>query len=191
MTFAISISNLNENLTIIDNKQFDEKLIPHYFKSHDQSLSHANPQYHPWPHTLNFLTQTVYPSYLVNILYTGVWKHWAGYRTFWPIFTTLVLLPIYFVYSLVSIYRTFTRFIGQCPAWLAVSTPLSLHDHMRMVTSIMWVNVTWCALITVGHSWSEYSPVYLTPNNHHHCSISNLNTTVMITICSYLLFKSI
>ena len=24
--------------------------------------------------------------------------------------------PIYFVYSLVSIYRTFTIFIGQCPA---------------------------------------------------------------------------
>ena len=128
MTFAISITNLNENLTIIDNKQFDEKLIPHYFKSHDQSLSHANPQYHPWPHTLNFLTQTVYPSYLVNILYTGVWKHWAGYRTFWPIFTTLVLLPIYFVYSLVSIYRTFTRLIGQCPAWLVVSTPLPISN---------------------------------------------------------------
>ena len=29
------------------------------------------------------------------------------------IFITLVLLPIYFVYS--SVYRTFTRFIGQCP----------------------------------------------------------------------------
>ena len=54
----------------------------------------------------------------------GVWKHWADYRTFWPIFTTLVLLPIYFVYSLVSIYQTFTTFIGQCPAWLAVSIPL-------------------------------------------------------------------
>ena len=58
--------------------QFDEKLIPHYIKSHDQSLSHANPQYpqypqylqyQPQPHTLNFLTQTVYPSYFVNILY--------------------------------------------------------------------------------------------------------------------------
>ena len=58
-----------------------------------------------------------------NIL-KGVWKLWAGYRTFWPIFITLVLLPIYFVYSSVSIYRTFTRFIGQYPAWLAVSTPL-------------------------------------------------------------------
>ena len=40
-----------------------------------------------------------------------VWKHWANYRTFWPIFITIVLLPIYFVYSLVSIYQTFTRFI--------------------------------------------------------------------------------
>ena len=43
-----------------------------------------------------------------------------------PIFITLVLLPIYFVYSLVSIYRTFTRFIGQGPTWLAVSTPVYL-----------------------------------------------------------------
>ena len=39
-------------------------------------------------------------------------------------FITLVLLPIYFVYSSVSIDRTFTRFLGQCPAWLAVSIPL-------------------------------------------------------------------
>ena len=45
------------------------------------------------------------------------------YQTFWCIFTTLVLLPIYFVYNLVSIYQMFTRFIGQCPAWLA---PLSI-----------------------------------------------------------------
>ena len=34
----------------MDNKQFDAKLIPHYIKSHAQSLSHANPQYHPRPH---------------------------------------------------------------------------------------------------------------------------------------------
>ena len=32
------------------------------------------------------------------------------------IFTTLILLPIYFVHSSVSIYQTFTRFIRQCPA---------------------------------------------------------------------------
>ena len=56
----------------------------------------------------------------------GVWKYWADYQTFWPISITIVLLPIYFVYSLVSIYRTFARFIGQCPAWLAVSTSLSV-----------------------------------------------------------------
>ena len=61
----------------------------------------------------------------VNVLHAVMWKHWANYQTFWPIFTTLVLLPIYFVYSLVSIYQTFTRFIGQCPAWLAISTPLT------------------------------------------------------------------
>ena len=48
-------------------------------------------------------------------------KYWADYRTFWLIFTTPVLVPIYFVYSSVSIYWTFTRFIGQWSAWLAVS----------------------------------------------------------------------
>ena len=36
----------------------------------------------------------------------------------------IILLLIYFVYSLLSIYWTFTTFIGQCTAWLAVSTPL-------------------------------------------------------------------
>ena len=56
-------------MKIENNKQFDKKLTPHYIKSHDQSLSHANPQYQPQPHTFNFLTQTVYPSYFVNILY--------------------------------------------------------------------------------------------------------------------------
>ena len=50
-------------------------------------------------------------------------------QTFCPIFNTLVLVPIYmyFVYSSVSIYRTFTRFIGQYFAWVAVSTKLNVH----------------------------------------------------------------
>ena len=68
---------------------------------------------------------------VLSVPFTEVWKHWANYRTFWPIFTTLVLLSIYFVCSLVLIYQTFTRFIGQCPAWLAVSTPLSIHLHVK------------------------------------------------------------
>ena len=34
--------------------------------------------------------------------------------------------PIYFVYSSVSINWTFTIFIGQCPIWLAISTPPSI-----------------------------------------------------------------
>ena len=61
----------------------------------------------------------------------GVWKYWATCWTFWPIFITLVLLHIYFVYSSVSIYRTFTRFIRQCPAWLAVSTSLHAGDVLN------------------------------------------------------------
>ena len=53
-----------------------------------------------------------------------MWKHWTNCRTFWSIFTTLVLLPIY---SSVSIYQTFTTwFIVQCPVWLAVSTPVNI-----------------------------------------------------------------
>ena len=70
------------------------------------------------------LSFSCFYSKAFTYLCTGVWKYWADYRTFWPISITLVLLPIYFVYSLVSIYRTFARFIGQCPAWLAVSTSL-------------------------------------------------------------------
>ena len=38
------------------------------------------------------------------------------------LFSTLVLLPIYFVYSL--LHWEFTTFITQCPALLAVPTPL-------------------------------------------------------------------
>ena len=75
----------------------------------------------------------VHYAWLCMYTYTGVWKYWATCRTFQPIFITLVLLPIYFVYSLVSIYQTFTRFIGQCPAWLAVSTPLHIHVHIMYV----------------------------------------------------------
>ena len=75
---------------------------------------------------------------VLSVPFTEVWKHWANYRTFWPIFTTLVLLPIYFVYSLVSIYQTFTRIIGQCPAWLGVSTPPSIHLHVNLPCSSLW-----------------------------------------------------
>ena len=48
----------------MDNKQFDAKLIPHYIKSHTQSLSHANPQYHPRPHIDSDSHMIIYPSYL-------------------------------------------------------------------------------------------------------------------------------
>ena len=41
----------------------------------------------------------------------------------------LLSIYIYFVYSSVSIYWTFTRFIGQCPAWLAISTPVPIPLH--------------------------------------------------------------
>ena len=69
-----------------------------------------------------------------------MWKHWANCWTFWPIFTTPVLLLIYFVYSSVSIYWTFTIFIGQCPVWLAVSTPLSIVMNTHL-------DVGYCSLL--------------------------------------------
>ena len=59
---------------------------------------------------------------------------------------TLVLLPIYFVYSSVSIYRTFTRFIGQCPVWLAVST---------LLNSIWKCTLVWLYLYTHTHTQSR------------------------------------
>ena len=73
-----------------------------------------------------------------------MWKLWANCRTFLPLFTTLVLLPIYFVYSSVSIYRTFTRFIGQCPAWLAVSTPLHITLQLFILLRAVWIPPSLC-----------------------------------------------
>ena len=60
----------------------------------------------------------------------------------WPIISTLVLLSIYFVYSSVSIYQTFTRFIGQCPAWLAVFIHVPLHIYTRYMIHIVCMCVT-------------------------------------------------
>ena len=59
------------------------------------------------------------------------------------------LLPIYFVYSLVSIYRTFTRFIGQCPAWLTVSTPLHVHQY-RLLKSVAIVYI----MVATSHEYN-------------------------------------
>ena len=36
---------------------------------------------------------------IVHLLLPGVWKHWTNYITFWLIFTTLVLFPIYILYT--------------------------------------------------------------------------------------------
>ena len=92
------------------------------------------------PHILIYF-QHSYPSYTytVHVLCTCI--HWGICHTFWSIFNTPILhihiLYMYFVhvYSSVSIYQTFTRFIAQCPVWLAVSTPL----HIYMLnSSIVW-----------------------------------------------------
>ena len=89
-------------------------------------------------------------------------KYWANCRTLWPIFITLVLLPIYFVYSSVSIYRIFTRFIRRCPAWLAVYTPLIYSIHLFIYLSnvpvyilfLIWFNY----LISQAGDVSAYIP---------------------------------
>ena len=103
---------------------------------------------------------TMYLECYVSRLYAGVWKYWATCRTFQPIFITLVF-PIYFVYSLVSIYWTFTRFIGQCPAWLAVSTPLDcmyrdcMYYVSRVYVSRLYVVCT-CTTCTCMYSECMY-----------------------------------
>ena len=63
------------------------------------------------------------------------------------LFTTLVL-PIYFVYSSVSIYWTFTRFIGQCLAWLTVSTPLptTIVYIYIFIFIFIFIFIVWCHL---------------------------------------------
>ena len=66
------------------------------------------------------------------------------------ILTTLVLLLIYFVYSSVSIYQTFTRFIRQCPAWLAVSIQLQRNCRLERRTSDL---LTWYKLYNYKAIW--------------------------------------
>ena len=100
--------------------------------------------------------------YIYNVLCTGVWKHWANCRTFWPIFATLVLLPIYFVYSSVSFYRTFTRFIGQCPAWLAVSTPLHGASNYWSASN---TTLSTCKYKHMIETWKHFRVLPSTPKN--------------------------
>ena len=59
---------------------------------------------------------------IIISIWPGVWKHWADYRIFWPIFITLVLL----LYTLYTVQFQFTRHSLELldTAWLAVSTPL-------------------------------------------------------------------
>ena len=45
-------------------------------------------------------------------------------------------LPIYIVYSSVSIYWTLTRFIGQCLAGLTVSTPLTVVVLLNWISTL-------------------------------------------------------
>ena len=97
-------------------------------------------------------------------LLAGMWKQWANCWTFWPIFTTLVLLPIYFVYSLVSIYEIFTRIIGQYPAWQVMSTPLApgiIHPIIIIMISlycIMWKHWANCQTF-----WPIFTTLVLFP----------------------------
>ena len=73
---------------------------------------------------------------IVHPLLPGVWKHWANYSTFWLIFTTLVLFPIYFVYSSVSIYWTFSRFI----IYWTMSCITGCFHTLIVTVKLMW----WC-----------------------------------------------
>ena len=51
----------------------------------------------------------------------GVWKHWANYQDILTYFHHFCPAP-HILW--ISIYQTLNRFIRQCPAWLAVSTPM-------------------------------------------------------------------
>ena len=93
-----------------------------------------------------------------------MWKHWTNCRTFWPIFITLVLLPIYFVYSSVSIYWTFTRFIGQCPVWLVVSTPMNILMFSVIIIIIIIILFITCSISFLSFLGSQpYQVIFISP----------------------------
>ena len=72
--------------------------------------------------TQTFMTIFYHNIIVLNNISSGV-EISSRLQDIWPTFITL-LTYMYFVYSSVLIYWTFTRFIRQCPAWLAVFTPL-------------------------------------------------------------------
>ena len=57
-----------------------------------------------------------------------------------------------YMYSLVSVYQTFTRFIGQCPASLAVFSPMCTCIYMYMYLQ--------CTCI---HTCTVYMYMYVSP----------------------------
>ena len=83
---------------------------------------------------MNWINRCVYVVFtraFYYLIYPGMWKHWTIYWTFWPIFITLVLLPIYMYAVQFQIHWTLTKCIEQCPVWLAISISLHLskiHD---------------------------------------------------------------
>ena len=100
-----------------------------------------------------------------SLLLTFKWGAEIVSQIFWSTLITLVLLPIYFVHSWVSIYRTFTRFTRQCFAGLGVSTPLLQRLSGRTPSSIYlqfqssfssckYVPSTICGFSDSGHAIS-------------------------------------
>ena len=103
--------------------------------SHCMSCSDANPSiiqfvsietstitFITWDQTPIFFTLNNYTNYYNNYNYV---KGCGNTRQSVLFFTILVLLHIHFAifaYNSVSIYQKSPRYIGQCPAWLAVST---------------------------------------------------------------------
>ena len=61
-----------------------------------------------------------------QLLLTFPWGVEIVNQTFWSIFNTLFLLPIYFVHSCVSIYQTFRRFIRQ-------SFAINVHQNLMNI----------------------------------------------------------
>ena len=102
------------------------------------------------------------------------------------VFSTLLSCSIYtfvlsihvhtctYMYSLVSVYQTFTRFIEQCPASLAVFSPMCTCIYMYMYMHLQ------CTCI---HTCTVYMYVYVSPySNSNYMYVQSCTLCILVLL---------